>query len=179
MASSKLTNQARNSELLRQAHALQFLIFLLSRKDFFGPLSHSHKSLLIDTTDFLNVIKHLNTSFSPIPEHIILVTWDTEAMYPSIDNKIGLQACRKILDSRVVLKSFTDCLMDVIKITLDNNNSTFNNTHYLQTDGTAMDPKNACSYADVSVSKIDELLFQHEYHKPICWVRYRDDCFGL
>ena len=34
MVSSKLTNQGRNSELLRQAHALQFLIFLLSRKDF-------------------------------------------------------------------------------------------------------------------------------------------------
>ena len=102
-------------------------------------------------------------------------------MYPSIDNKIGLQACRKILDSREVLKPSTDCLLDAIKITLDNNNSTFNNTHYLQTDGTAMGPKNACSYADVSVSKIDELVFQHEYLKPRCWGRYRDDClaFGM
>ena len=33
MASSKLTNQVRNSEQLRQAPVLQFLIFLLSRKD--------------------------------------------------------------------------------------------------------------------------------------------------
>ena len=33
--------------------------------------------------------------------------------------------------------------------------------------------------ADVSVNKIDELVFQHEYLKPICWGRYRDDCFGL
>ena len=48
--------------------------------------------------------------------------------------------------------------MDTIKITLDNNNSTFNTTHYLRTDGTAMGPKNACSYAYVSVSKIDELV---------------------
>ena len=128
---------------------------------------------------FSKLIEHLNTSFSPIPEHVILVTWDIEAMYPSIDNKIGLQACRKILDSREVLKPSTDCLLDAIKITLDNNNSTFNNTHYLQTDGTAMGPKNACSYADVSVNKIDELVFQHEYLKPICWGRYRDDCFGL
>ena len=79
----------------------------------------------------------------------------------------------------MVLKRSTDCSMDAIKITLDNNNSTFNNTHYLQTDDTAMGPKNACSYADVSVSKIDELVFQHEYLKPICWGRYRDDCFGL
>ena len=149
------------------------------KERFLGPLSRSKKPLLVDTTDFLNLIEHLNTSFSPIPEHVILVTWDIEAMYPSKDNKIGLQACRKILDSREVLKPSTDCLLDAIRITLDNNNSTFNNTHYLQTDGTAMGPKNACSYADVSVSKIDELVFQHEYLKPICWGRYRDDCFGL
>ena len=140
---------------------------------FLGPLSHSQKSLLVDTTDFLILIEHLNTSFSPIPEQ---VTWDIEAMYPGIDNKIGLRACRKILDSREVLKPSTDCLLDAIKITLDNNNSTFNNTHYLQTDGTAMGSKNACSYAGVSVSKIDELVFQHEYHKPICWGCCRDDC---
>ena len=89
-------------------------------------------------------------------------------MYRSIDNKIELQACRKILDSREVLKPSIDCLMDAIKIILNKNNSTFNNTHYLQTDGPAMGPKNACSYADVSVSKIDELVFQHEYLKPIC-----------
>ena len=100
-------------------------------------------------------------------------------MYPSIDNQIGLQACRKILDTREVFKLSTDCLLDDIKTTLDNNNSTFNNTHYLQTDGTGICPKIACSYADVSVSKIDELVFQHEYLKPICWGRYRDDCFGL
>ena len=100
-------------------------------------------------------------------------------MYPSIDNKIGLQACRNIFDSREVLKSSTDCLIDAIKITLDNNNTTFNDIHYLQTDGTAMGPKNAYSYADVSASKIDEFVFKHEYVKPICWGRYRDDCFGL
>ena len=67
----------------------------------------------------------------------------------------------------------------MVKFIIPNNNSTFNNTHYLQTDGTAMGPKNACSYADVSVSKIDELVFLHEYLKPIWWGRYRDDCFGL
>ena len=108
---------------------------------FLGPLSRSQKPLLVDTADFLNLIEHLSTSFSPIPEHVILVTWDIEAMYPSIDNKIGLQPCRKILDSREVLKPSTDCLLDAIKIIRDNNNSTFNNTHYLQTDGTAMGPK--------------------------------------
>ena len=38
---------------------------------FLGPLSRSQKSLLVDTTNFLNLIEHFNTSFSPIPEHVI------------------------------------------------------------------------------------------------------------
>ena len=107
---------------------------------FLGPLSRSQKPLLVDTTDFLNLIEHLNTSFSLIPEHVILVTWDIEAMYPSIDNKLDFKLAGKYL---TLERPSTDCLLDAIKITLDNNNSTFNNTHYLQTDGTAMGRKNA------------------------------------
>ena len=37
--------------------------------------------------------------------------------------------------------------MEAIELTLENNNSTFNGKHHLQIDGTAMGPKNSCSYA--------------------------------
>ena len=53
------------------------------------------------------------------------------------------------------------------------------NIYYLQIDGTAMGPKNACSYADISVSDIDNKVVEHEYLQPLCWGRYRYDCFGL
>ena len=45
--------------------------------------------------------------------------------------------------------------MESIELTFKINNFTFNGKHYLQKHGTAMGPKNACSYADISVSEIN------------------------
>ena len=92
---------------------------------------------------------------SSIPDHFLSVSWDIEAMSPSINNTLGMEACRKALDKREKLKPSVDCIMKAIELTFKNNNSTFNGKHYLQKHGTAMGPKNACSHADISVSDID------------------------
>ena len=146
---------------------------------FLGPIARSLRYILVDTTDFLRMLQDINKRFGPIPDHFLLASWDIVAMYPSINNALGMEACRKALDKREKLKPSTDCIMGAIELTLENNNSTFNGKHYLHTDGTAMGPKNACSYADISVSEIDNKVFEHEYLQPLCWGRYRDDCFGL
>ena len=62
-------------------------------------------------------------------------------MYPSIDNKLGLEACRDALNTRSEMKPSTEFLLEAIKIILECNNSTFNGNHYLQIDGTAMGSK--------------------------------------
>ena len=90
------------------------------------------------------MLQDINKRFGPIPDHFLLVSWDIVAMYPSINNALGMEACRKALDKREKLKPSTDCIMEAMELTLENNNSTFNGKHYLQTDGTAMGPKNAC-----------------------------------
>ena len=114
-----------------------------------------------------------------MPEEVLLVSWDIEVMYPSIDNKLGLEACRDALNTRSEMKPSTECILEAIKITLECNNSTFSGKHYLQIDGTAMGPKNACSYADISVSNIDKKVFCRDDIKPLCWGRYRDNIFSL
>ena len=42
-----------------------------------------------------------------------------------------------------------------------------------------MGPKNASSYADISVSNIDKKVFCWDDIKPLCFGRYRDDIFSL
>ena len=74
-------------------------------------------------------------------EEVLLVSWDIKAMYPSIDNKLGLEACRDALNTRPEMKPSTECLSEAIKITLECNNSKINGKHYLQIDGTTMGPK--------------------------------------
>ena len=48
----------------------------------------------------------------------------------------------------------------------------------MQPNGTAMGPKNACSYADLAMGVIDDKAKEGEI-KPKLWWRYRDDIFDL
>ena len=73
-----------------------------------------------------------NHQFLPFPAGLILVSWDVISMYPSIDNKVGIGACKAALDNREKLSPSTDCLLEVITITLECNNSTFNKKNYRQ-----------------------------------------------
>ena len=77
----------------------------------------------------------------------------------------------------VLFKPSTQCIVEAVKICLEHNNSQFENTNYLQIHGTAMDPKNACSYADLAMSEIDERVKSNSDIKPNLWWRFRDDGF--
>ena len=72
---------------------------------FLGPLARSQEHVLVDTSDFLNFVNHLNTRYAPMSEEVLLVSWDIEAMYPSIDNKLGSEACRDALNARSEMKN--------------------------------------------------------------------------
>ena len=131
-------------------------------------------SFLKDTTDLINKINDLN-SRGPLPEGTILVSWDVVAMFPNIDNDLGVKAVRKALDSRKNKVPSTECIVEAVEICLDSNNSEFFGNHYIQQHGTAMGPKNACSYADLAMGEIDILAKEGGPVKPNLWFRYRDD----
>jgi hypothetical protein len=92
----------------------------------------------------------------PFPDGTLLVSWDVVAMFPNIDNDLGLLAVTQALNSRPNQFPSTECIVEAVKICLAHNNSSFGKEHYLQIHGTAMGPKNACSYADLAMGIIDE-----------------------
>lgn len=113
-------------------------------------------------------------------EDVILVTLDITSMFPSIDNDMGINACRELLDKRDDTFSSTDCIVDALKIT-----SEFIIYHISiiklignvpQCKGSAMGPHHACSYADIAMSIFDTLINSSDYTLPM-WVRFRDDIF--
>lgn len=142
-------------------------------ESFLKPLSNKLPSFLKDTTDLINKINELNIK-GPLPQGTLLVSWDVVGMFPNIDNNLGLSAVREALDSRPVQIPSSNCILEAVKICLESNNSEFNGGHYIQCHGTAMGPKNACSYADLAMGKIDELATGGPV-KPNLWWRYRDD----
>ena len=85
------------------------------------PLAQSLPSFVKDTTDLLNKVQLLNAS-GPFPPGTLLVSWDVAAMFPNIDNNLGITAVKKALDSRTDEVSSTDCILQAVEICLEVNN---------------------------------------------------------
>ena len=56
------------------------------------------------------------------------------------------------------------------------NNSVFNNTNYLQTDGTAQGPHMPCSYADLALTSYASKALAFDL-SPSTWKRFQYDVF--
>ena len=146
------------------------------------PLMKKLPYRLEDTSHFIRKVMLYNEKRlgEEDPKPIILCSWDIEAMYPNITNELGLMACRKLLDSREVLEPSTDCIVDAIQITLEENIARFGDKVVKQCDGTAMGPHHACSYADAAADlAIDQKVMDAKtnpfYHFVDDWSRFRDD----
>ena len=102
----------------------------LLREYFLHPCVKKEPQILIDMRALLNKVIEINNKFSPFPAGTLLVSLVVISMYPSIDNKVGLAACKEALDHREHTSPSTECLLEAIKITLECNNSMFNKKHY-------------------------------------------------
>ena len=141
---------------------------------------------LEDTSHFIRKVLIYNEKASTenTPNNIILCSWDIEAMYPNITNDLGLTACKELLNKRDILEPSTDCIIDAIQITLQENIAKFGSTVVKQCDGTAMGPHHACSYADAAADyAVDQKVMSHSlnplYDKIVDWSRFRDDIFCI
>ena len=143
------------------------------------PLAQKLPSFVKDTTDLINKIQNLNREKGPLPTKSLLVSWDVVAMFPNIDNNLGTSAVRMALDSRSEKFPSTDCIIEAVEICLQTNNCQFANCNFILKHGTAMGPKNACSYADLAMGRIDEKARFGGAIRPLPWWRYRDDIFHL
>ena len=54
-----------------------------------------------------------------------MVSWNVVAMFPNIDNNLGINAITDALHSRAVKIPSTDCIVEAVKICLQHNNSQF------------------------------------------------------
>ena len=67
-------------------------------------------SYVKDTTDYLN-----KTSSEDLPSETILVTLDVTSLYTNIPHADGIEACRKIWDSRAVKVPSTESLVKLLE----------------------------------------------------------------
>ena len=122
---------------------------------------------LEDTSELLRKLETYNEkrNSEENPKPIILCTWDIESMFPNITNELGLSACRELLEKRTTKEPSTNCLIDAILISLEENIAEFDNIVVTQIYGTTMGRHHSCSYADIAVDKaIDQKVMESSFN---------------
>ena len=73
--------------------------------------------------------------------------------FPNIENNLGINAVTNALNLREIQFPSIECIVQAVKICLE-----YYSSHFQEqlTRGTAMGPKNACSYADLAMGIIDQ-----------------------
>ena len=131
-----------------------------------------------DVNHFLRLIDETNTTdFINQHEDIIHVSWDVVSMFPSIPEDIGMSECTALLNERDEGLS-TECVIEGLQITLNNNLTQFNDVMYRQAKGAGMGPNNSCEYGDMAMNHFDKLINSEDApYKLNLWARFRDDTY--
>ena len=133
-------------------------------------------SRIKDTNHLLDIIDDLN-NLNLHPESV-LVSFHVINMFPSIDNKMGINSVKKMLDERECKDPPTQCIIGTLELCLSCNNSVFNNTNYIQKDGTAQWSHMSCSYYDIAMTGHGSKTLMYDF-LPKVWKRFRDDVFRV
>ncbi|CAJ0933055.1 unnamed protein product [Ranitomeya imitator] len=98
------------------------------------PLVKNIPSFILDTGAFLNVIRTINR----VTSDTILVTLDVNNLYTSVEHEKGIRATRLLLEKTDMDAMVIDFLMKLLKLVLTENFFLFEDTFYLQVQGTDM-----------------------------------------
>ena len=143
-----------------------------------APLAPDLPNMIKDTSHLLNLIDDINKC--SLPDKLILVSFDIINMFANIDNEIGMEAVRSLLDSSSAKNPSTECIMEglencLLQICL----SRFTNIYLLQTNGTATGAPNSCFYSDIAISHLDLIINNKratQFQECFNFGRYRDNC---
>ena len=131
-----------------------------------------HPAYLKNTEDFIDKIR----SIEELPDDFILITMDVESMYTNIDHEKGLEAIRERMQHLSETHRYT-AVLELLELSLKNNDFEFNGDVYLQILGTSMGKKWAPHYADIYMAKFENDALEKCPLKPHTYLRYLDDIF--
>ncbi|CAJ0916116.1 unnamed protein product [Ranitomeya imitator] len=142
------------------------------------PYTHNTKSFILDTGDFLNKIRTLDT----VPSTNILCTLDVNSLYTSIAHEKGIQAVFQTLEDANTDKRSQELCLALLNIVLRENFFRFEDDFFVQTCGTAMGSNVAPAYANLYMDRFER---DYVYSNPLfqqhanIWLRYIDDIFCI
>ena len=139
------------------------------------PLSMRHGAYLKDSFDFVKKIRD-----QQIPSNALLCTCDVTALYTNMNFERTLRVTRENLDKfSPASKILNKYIMDLLEITLQNNDFQFNGDFFLQTCGTAMGKAYAPALADLYMLEFDNAACNGNFAADLVklYFRFLDDVF--
>ena len=128
-------------------------------------------SRIKDINHMLDIIDDLN-NLNLHPESV-LVSFDIINIFPSIDNKLGINSVIKLLNKRGCKSPPTQCVVEALELCLNCNNSIFNNTNYIRTDSTCQGSPMSFSYSEIAMAGHDSKALMYDF-PPKVLKRLRD-----
>lgn len=141
---------------------------------FLNPLATKHPSYIKNTYDFIHKIRNFE-----IPPNALIVTADVESLYTNMNINRSIACVTKQFRENPVSGRPDKQLLELLSLTLNNNDFEFDGKYFLQTCGTAMGKKYAPSLANMYLINFDFKAMNNFSIKPLLYFRYLDDVFFI
>jgi hypothetical protein len=135
------------------------------------PLLKKIPSICSCSRDIVKKLSH----FVCKPGSVILCA-DVKSLYPSIPIEFGLKATESVLKQYNFMKDEIHLILELLKWVLTNNYIYFEDSIYLQTEGTAMGTPIAVVYSNIVLAFLEQSC--HDLH-PQFYSRFIDDLFVI
>jgi len=141
---------------------------------YLNPLATKHSSYIKNSFEFVNKIKNLN-----LPPNYLLVTADISSLYTNMNIKRMLDTVREIFIKNPDPNRPDKYILELLEISLNNNDFYFNEERFLQILGCAMGKRFAPALANLYLLELDFKATNHFPVKPLYFFRYLDDIFFI
>lgn len=142
---------------------------------FLLPLSIKHASYIKNTPHFLSTIRQLH-----LPANSILVTGDVSSLYTNMNINRTLAVVRQAFNRYPVQGRPDNILLELLTLTLKNNDFNFNGKTFLQVCGLPMGRVFSPSLANLYLMHLDDVAMMGiGDDKPLAYLRFLDDIFSI
>ena len=135
-----------------------------------APFSCSHRAYVKNTYDFLHKLSKVKAN-----DNSLLISLDVDSLYTNIDNEMGLRAVAEVFEQKPL--PIHKYILQLLRLSLEGNDFTFDGNSYLQVSGTAMGKRFAPNYANLTMAYWEEKNLPKCDKQPSIYLRYLDDIF--
>lgn len=148
--------------------AAQFIDYFLQ------PIVQNINSYIKNTDHFIALISRLQ-----LPHNSILFTMDVTSLYTNVPIQPAIDLISKAFLNLPDNNRPDLTVINMLKWLLYNNDFYFKDSLYLQTKGISMGQRFSPSVANIYMANWEDKLFLLSKRRPLFWVRYIDDIFGI